>query len=201
VSLHGDALAALEAWHPPDGEQEQLRRRYVAHLRARADGPAVGPAGPAAGLARSDVPAHVTAGALVLSADGSQVLLTLHAKAGRWFHLGGHCEPEDVTLAGAALREATEESGIPDLTLEPWLDAGPLHLDAHTVGFCGEHAEVEHLDVRYLAVAPPGARPVVSEESIDVRWWPATDLPSDEPGLHRMVELALARAQRPSAAI
>ena len=41
------------------------------------------------------------------------MLLTLHRKVGRWLQLGGHCEPADTTLAGAALREATEESGLP----------------------------------------------------------------------------------------
>ena len=41
------------------------------------------------------------------------MLLTLHAKAGQWFQLGGHCEPGDATLAGAATREAAEESGSP----------------------------------------------------------------------------------------
>jgi len=125
------------------------------------------------------------------------VLLTLHAKARRWFHLGGHCEDRDVTLAGAALREATEESGIAGLTLDPQ----PLHLDAHVVGFCGPHAEVRHLDVRFLAVAPAGAVPAVSEESLELRWWPVDALPTDDPDMVRMVELGVARAQTSSAAI
>jgi 8-oxo-dGTP pyrophosphatase MutT (NUDIX family) len=136
-------------------------------------------------------PAHVTAGALVLSADHGSVLLTLHAKAHRWFHLGGHCEQQDTTLAGAALREATEESGIAGLVL----DAEPLHLDAHVVRFCGGHQQVRHLDVRFLAVAPAGALPVVSEESLDVRWWPVDDLPSQDPDIEEMVELGVTRAQ------
>ena len=43
----------------------------------------------------------------MLDAAGDAVLLTLHAKARAWFQLGGHCEPGDLTLAGAALREAS----------------------------------------------------------------------------------------------
>ncbi len=179
-TLHDDALATLRSWRSPDPRQESLRREYVDHLEAHPDG-----------MTRACHPDHVTAGALVLSADRSQVLLTLHAKAGRWFHLGGHCEPQDRTLAGAALREGREESGIDDLVLDP----EPLHLDAHEVAFCGPHERVRHLDVRFLALAPPGSVPAVSEESLDVRWWPVHELPTDDPDMAVMVELALDRAR------
>lgn len=183
TALHDDALATLRAWRTDDVRQERLRQEYVDHLDAHADG-----------MTRACYPDHVTAGALVLSADRTQVLLTLHAKARRWFHLGGHCEPEDTTLAGAALREATEESGVEGLTLDP----DPLHLDAHVVGFCGRRERVRHLDVRFLALAPAGARPEVSEESLDVRWWPVDALPTEDPEMQEMAALAVVRAQAPS---
>lgn len=177
-ALRDDALVTLRAWRSDDPDQEWLRREYVDHLEARTDG-----------TSRDAAPAHLTAGALVVSADRDAVLLTLHARARRWFHLGGHCEPGDTTLSGAALREATEESGIRGLRLDPV----PLHLDAHVVGFCGPHRSVRHLDVRFLAVAPAGARPTVSTESLDVRWWPVDGLPTDEPDVRAMVRLALER--------
>ena len=180
TSLHDDALATLRAWRTGDARQEQLRRRYVDHLDAHADG-----------AARDCPGAHVTAGVLVLSADRRHVLLTLHAKARRWFHLGGHCEPQDATLCAAALREGVEEGGVPDLVLDP----EPLHLDAHVAGFCGQHERVTHLDVRFLALAPAGAVPEVSEESFDVRWWPVDDLPTDAPEMRRLVDAGLVRAQ------
>ena len=179
--LRDDALATLGGWQSPDPRQEQLRREYVDHVRGHAE--------PAS---RSTSPGHLTAGALVLSTDRDEVLLTLHAKARRWFHLGGHVEPQDATLAGAALREATEESGIGDLRLDPV----PLHLDAHTVGFCSGHREVRHLDVRFLALAPPWAAPTPSEESLEVRWWPVDRLPTDDPDMVEMVARALARTGR-----
>jgi 8-oxo-dGTP pyrophosphatase MutT (NUDIX family) len=190
TALRDDALRTLRGWRTADPRQEELRREYVDHLESHRDG-----------LSREDRPGHVTAGALVLSADHGEVLLTLHAKARRWFHLGGHCEPGDTTLAGAALREAQEESGIEGLLL----DGDPLHLDAHLVGFCGRHDQVRHLDVRFLAVAAPDARPAVSAESLDVRWWPVDGLPTRDPDMLAMVDRALERvaesAQASSTAI
>lgn len=164
-ALHADALRVLGSWRAPGQEQEQLRRDFVGHLEESPDG-----------LRRSCAGAHVTAGAVILCADHDHVLLTLHAKARRWFHMGGHCEEADATLAGAALREAEEESGIAGLVLDPT----PVHLDRHAVAFCGEHASVDHLDVRFVALAPAGAEHAVSEESLDVAWWPVDALPSTE---------------------
>ena len=178
MTLHADALATLRSWRAPDDEQERLRRRYVDHLEARADA-----------MSRACHPAHLTAGALVLSADGSQVLMTLHAKARRWFHLGGHCEDVDATLADAARREAAEESGIDGLSLDPH----PIHLDEHEVAFCGSHESVSHLDVRFVAVAPKGAEPTPNEESLEVRWWPVDALPTDDADLLASVRAALSR--------
>ncbi len=180
MRLHADALDVLTSWPAPGVVQTQLQERYVEHLLAHADG-----------LDRSCRPDHLTASTLVIQADGSAVLLTLHAKARRWFQLGGHCEPADQTLAGAALREATEESGLAGLVLDPV----PVQLSEHAVPFCGPDGDVHHLDVRFVAVAPAGAAYAVSEESLDVRWWPVDALPELEPDLVELVALARHRLQ------
>lgn len=160
--LHADAVAALQAYAPEDDPQQQLRDDYLQFLAAHPDA-----------MQRECRPGHLTASALVVSDDRRQVLLTLHPKHGQWLQLGGHCEPEDASLAAAALREATEESGIPDLELL----AGPVQLDRHRVG-C--HGGSWHYDVEYVAVAPVGARAVRSEESTDLRWFGFDSLP--QPG-------------------
>jgi 8-oxo-dGTP pyrophosphatase MutT (NUDIX family) len=175
VSLHADALAVLEGWQAPDDAQEARRAQYVDHLRRRADG-----------CAKACFPDHLTAGALVLSHDGDQVLLNLHRKARRWFAFGGHLEPQDARLAGAALREGTEESGLRDLAVDPV----PVHLSLHEVDFCDRRGTVRHFDVRFLARLGAHTEPVVSDESLDLRWFPVDDVPTDEPDMLDLIRLA-----------
>jgi 8-oxo-dGTP pyrophosphatase MutT (NUDIX family) len=185
--LHADAVRALTDWAAPDEEQERLRSEYLEHLARHGDGVFVG-----------CVPAHLTASAMVLDHTGERVLLTLHRKGGFWGQLGGHCEPGDRSIADAALREAREESGIADLRLVGATDTVlPVDLDRHQLsaafGRCGEH-----LDVRYAAVAPAGAEPVISDESDDLAWFPVEALPTGAvEDLGRLVERARAalRAQ------
>jgi hypothetical protein len=58
---------------------------------------------------------------------------------------------------------------------------------------------VHHLDVRFVAVAPEDAVPVVSEESTDVRWWPVGALPEPDTGLvARSLERLSGRGVSPS---
>lgn len=184
MSAHADALALLSGWAPPTAAQDVVRRRYVAHLAAHPDG-----------LSRTCRPDHLTASTLVLSSDHTRVLLTLHAKAQRWFQLGGHVEPDDATLLAAATREATEESGLPGLRLDPV----PVQLSEHAVPFCrspgapDDGLEAHHLDVRFVAVTPAGAVPAASEESLDLRWWPVDALPDPDEDLLDLVTMALAR--------
>ncbi|WP_328806229.1 NUDIX hydrolase [Streptacidiphilus fuscans] len=183
-TLHTDAVRVLTEWDAPDAEQDLLRHDYLDHLAARADG-----------VWRSCRPAHITASALVVDADRGRALLTLHPKVGRWLQLGGHCEPEDDTLAEAALREAREESGIDTgLTL---LGDGPVKLDRHAVRCAGKDApENTHLDVQYLVLAPAGAVAEISDESLDLRWFDLSALPDPTDDsvreLARRAQLALA---------
>nr|WP_026316181.1 NUDIX hydrolase [Actinokineospora enzanensis] len=163
---HADAVATMAAWRPDDRGQESLRQAYLGFLAARPDA-----------CERSCEAGHITASALVFDAAGEHILLTLHPRVGKWLQLGGHCEPYDKTLAGAALREAREESGIPNLRIDPV----PVHVDVHPIT-CSLGLPTRHFDVRFAVRAPDGAIPVRSNESLDLRWWPVDALPEDADG-------------------
>jgi 8-oxo-dGTP pyrophosphatase MutT (NUDIX family) len=149
VSLHDDAVLVLggDGGHRDDQEQDGLRQAYLDHLARHPDG-----------MWKACGAGHLTASALVVDPGRGRVLLTLHRK------MGGHCEPQDASLADAALREATEESGIAGLTLLP---GGPVRLDRHPIPAPCHW----HLDVQYAALAPAGALEQVSEESLELRWY------------------------------
>lgn len=161
MSVRESAIAMLSDWQPPDPAQDSLRHAVLAFVQARSDA-----------CRRECVPGHVTASTLVLDHSGSQVLLTLHPRLGRWVQLGGHCDDDDADVLAAALREATEESGIDALAIEPRLAA--LHVHPVT---CSLGVPTRHLDLQFVAHAAAGAQIAISDESDDLRWWPADALP------------------------
>ncbi|KAF0846267.1 NUDIX hydrolase [Nocardia caishijiensis] len=160
-SLHLSATELLTSWKPPTDADSALREAMLAFLGSAPRG-----------CLREHAPGHITASAIVLSHDRREVLLTLHPRVGRWIQLGGHCEPGDDTVADAALREAVEESGIPDLTPVPGLYGAQAHPITCSLG-----VPTRHLDLLFEVIAPPGAVPVRSSESTDLRWWPVDGLP------------------------
>jgi 8-oxo-dGTP pyrophosphatase MutT (NUDIX family) len=163
TALLDHALQVLGAWTAPSPEQDALRASYLAHLQAHPDG-----------LWRHGPPAHLTASCFVLDPAAEHVLLCLHGKGRFWVQFGGHLEPDDTSLAAAALREAVEESGVERLTL---VGDGPVDLDRHALSSAFGRCR-EHLDVAFAATADRTAATTVSAESVDVAWWPVHALPA-----------------------
>ncbi|HEX4728665.1 MAG TPA: NUDIX domain-containing protein, partial [Jatrophihabitans sp.] len=179
--LHADALATLAAMEldpaDPDG-RSAIREGFYGLLAARPDA-----------TRRSCAAGHLTASVLLLDADRQRVLLTLHPRVGAWLQLGGHIEDHDQSVLAAALREATEESGIAGITLDPV----PLNLDVHPIT-CSLGIPTRHYDVQFLGRAPAGAQPVISGESDDLRWFAVDQLPTNSAAeLPRLIARALGR--------
>ncbi|GAA2572575.1 NUDIX hydrolase [Winogradskya consettensis] len=185
MTLYDDAVSTLNGWNATSDAAELGRKRTLELLTA---GPAT--------TTRAHRPGHVTASTLIVD-ENSRVLLCLHGRLGLWMQLGGHCEPTDETLAAAALREATEESGITTLRLDPT----PIDIDIHAVRCAPADgqpaAESWHYDVRYLAICPAGAIEQISDESADLAWFPADALPSPlANGVVQQLAPAFARMDR-----
>lgn len=113
------------------------------------------------------------------------MLLTLHSRIGRWLQTGGHIESTDPTLEAAAIREAHEESGLSELSLEP----SPLLLSKHEV-LCGQVRPTYHLDVQYLVIANRMGSQNIGAESMDVRWFAHDRLPEVDDSVLALVRAA-----------
>jgi 8-oxo-dGTP pyrophosphatase MutT (NUDIX family) len=136
---------------------------------------------------------HLTGSAITVSADGRFVLLLHHRKLDRWLQPGGHGSEGETTGEEVALREAFEESGIRGLALHPTAPR-PLDVDVHDIPARDGEPAHEHLDLRYLVVAPEGATVAPDlAELHEIRWVPWDEVGPLAPdhGLRR----ALARAR------
>lgn len=161
------------------------RERILAFLDAHPDA-----------LHRSCAEGHLTGSALVVDPSSERILLLLHAKVRRWLQPGGHADG-DANLAAVALREAHEETGIECLSVDP----DPIDLDVHRFRAAGE-VDHDHLDVRFLVVAPPGATVTTNHESEGARWVGLDELASldVDPGTVRMARAGLERLRARSSA-
>lgn len=183
---HRQRLLSLLAAHAPaDAEEAADLKRMAAFVRAHAD--CFGKANPLG---------HITASAFVVDPAG-RVLMTHHAKLHRWLQVGGHSDPHEHDPAQTALREATEESGLPDLAFVG--PPVPLDVDIHRIPARKQDAAHDHLDVRYaLRTQQPDAI-AITAESHDLRWFTQAELaalPGLDPALRRALAKLPAHLQR-----
>jgi len=119
------------------------------------------------------LPLHFTASALVVHPDSRRVLLRWHQRQRMWLQVGGHGDPGESDPLRIALREAREETGLPDLV--PWPEPVIQHVVVCSVAPGKGEPAHEHADLRYfLATADPtAARP--ESPGAPLRWLTVSD--------------------------
>lgn len=126
---------------------------------------------------RNNYNGHITASAFVVDLSAKQMLLLKHKVLERYLQPGGHIEKEDTSILQAALREASEETGIPatELIYTPLMSLAkvPLDIDSHYIPANKNKNEQEHFhhDFRYLFIYKGDRNIAVPiSESKDARW-------------------------------
>ncbi|GAA5174720.1 NUDIX hydrolase [Pseudonocardia eucalypti] len=139
------------------------------------------------------IPLHVTASAMIVHPETERVLLRWHARQRAWLQVGGHGDPGETDPLEIALREAAEETGLPDL--KPWPDAELAHLAIVSVPAKGDEPAHEHADLRFVLAtgSPEAARPETPDAPL--RWLTLDEArqSNHEPNVHETLARVHAR--------
>ena len=133
-------------------------------------------------------PGHITCTALVFHPASEAVLLMHHHRLMRWLLPGGHVEPDDSSLAGAASREAREETGV---FLEGEIAPFLAGVDVH--GIPARKGEPFHLHHDLIWCFRAASEQIeITDEAPEVRW--AMPAEWDELGLAVSIQRSILRA-------
>lgn len=172
--MHRQALLKLlSAYQPAEPDEKSSLQRIAEFVRRHSDC-----------FERSLSAGHITASGWLVDRRGDRVLLTCHRKLGKWLQLGGHADGDPDVLA-VALREAREESGIEDIVP---IREGIFDLDVHEIPARNGVPTHNHYDIRFLLQAHGPGDYRISDESLDLRWLSAKEVPdlTEEESMLRM---------------
>lgn len=119
---------------------------------------------------------HVTCSAIVVDQAG-RVLHIRHNALDTWLRPGGHLEADDSTLTRGALREVTEETGIPAIALR-LVDTMPIDIDVHPIPANPANGEPDHqhFDLRYAFTTTAPDVTLQADEVHDFAWLPVAEI-------------------------
>jgi 8-oxo-dGTP pyrophosphatase MutT (NUDIX family) len=142
---------------------------------------------------RKEFRGHVTCGAIVINEAG-RLLMIQHRSLGKWLFPGGHLELDDLSLRGAALREAAEETGLSTSNLSAPANEFatlPVQVDCHLIPPNPSKAEPEHrhFDFRFVFEGEPDQFAPQLDEVSGCAWMAADYAPPEI--RMRLVELRL----------
>ena len=153
-------LEDIRAFVPGCEQEQRDREAMLRFLAAHEDA-----------FLRTNLTAHMTASAWVLSRDRRRVVMVYHNLYRSWSWTGGHADGGRDLLA-VAMREVTEETGLQRLTpvTEGIFSLECLTVDGHEKR--GEYVPSHiHMNVTYLLAAEDDALREKPDENSGVRWF------------------------------
>lgn len=118
---------------------------------------------------------HFCASTYIINPDNKKILLVKHKKFNKWVQPGGHIEHNE-TPEETAVREAYEETGIKVKLLgekfpreDDFIKPLGIQKNRNSMGDL-------HIDITYPAIPLNNVEPILSDESLNIRWFSRKEL-------------------------
>lgn len=130
---------------------------------------------------RKNFTGHITASAFILNQEGDKLLLLKHKFLEKWLQPGGHVDAADQSLLFAALREASEETGLGEHQLQPF-SSKVFDFDSHRIPENVKKQELPHYhhDLRFLFRTKDDSININTDESTGSRWVDFAELQNNQ---------------------
>ena len=159
-----ESIKAFRPWNEQEAKDQQLILSYIQSFKDI--------------FSRNNPIAHMTASAWVVNPEKTKTLMVYHNIYQSWSWLGGHAD-DDTNLPGVALKEISEESGIPldrlTLVSPDIYSLEVLTVDGHEKkgSYVSSHL---HLNITYLIEANPSDPVFIKpDENSGVAWFSLED--------------------------